>query len=159
MSSQHRSSRLLIRLLIVSLIVSMPIGLVLARSSQPQAGELLANPGFEQPFIQQGSADIFIANGWTPWYLTPDGVNYPIDCKGKDGTCKPYRIPGYRNTQPQDARQPPRARSGDSQQWGVMYAVYIAGVYQHVAGITPGTRLSFSAYMQGFNCDDDRGCF
>ena len=162
MSSQQRSSHLLIRLLIVNLIVSMSAGLVLARSIQPQtSGELLTNPGFEQPFVQQGSADIFIANGWTAWYITPDGVTYPLDCKNSPTpqTCKTYRVPAYHNTQPQDARQPQRARSGDSQQWGSAYATYIAGVYQRVAGLTPGTRLSFSAYMQGFNCDDDRGCF
>jgi LysM repeat protein len=148
-------------LAIIIVIASAPIGLAVARSNRLQApGELLTNPGFEDPFVQEGSADIFVANGWQAWYIIPDGVTYPIDCgNNAPATCKPYRIPVYRNSQPQNARIPPRARSGNSQQWGVQYATYVAGVYQRVSGLTPGARLRFSAYVQGFNCDDDRGCF
>jgi LysM repeat protein len=147
--------------IVVLLIAAMPIGLALARSNQPQAAsELLANPGFELPYEQLGSADIFVANGWNAWYLTPGGANYPSDCPSSaPASCKPYRVPGYRDTQPQNEKEPARARSGDSQSWGVSYAIYIAGVYQRVTNTTPGTQLRFSAYLQGFNCDDDRGCF
>lgn len=161
MSPTSTYSHRLIVLIVVLLIAAMPIGLAFARSGQPQAaGELLANPGFEDPFVQAGTADIFVANGWTAWYLTPDGVTYPIDCgKNAPATCVPYRVPVYRNTQPQDPKAPARARSGNSQQWGISYAVYIAGVYQRVATVTPGTRLRFSAFMQGFNCSDNRGCY
>jgi LysM repeat protein len=143
------------------LLAALPMGLTLARSAQPQAtGELLTNPGFEDPFIQVGTADIFVANGWSAWYITPDGVNFPSECPNNaPATCVPYRIPIYHNSQPQDPKAPERARSGNSQQWGISYAVYIAGVYQHVPNITPGTPLRFSAFMQGFNCSDNRGCY
>ncbi|HZY43435.1 MAG TPA: LysM peptidoglycan-binding domain-containing protein [Anaerolineae bacterium] len=149
--------------IIILLIAAMPIGLAMARSARSEqraVGELLTNPGFEDPFIQAGTADLFVADGWAAWYITPDGVNFPSECpENAPATCVPYRVPVYHNTQPQDPHAPERARSGNSQQWGISYAVYIAGVYQHVANITPGTRLRFSAFMQGFNCSDNRGCY
>jgi LysM repeat protein len=148
-------SRLIVWISIGALLFALPIGLATARSVQPQTGELLTNPGFEEPFGAQG-----VATGWQPWYLTPDGVNYPTTC-GKDApeTCKPYGVPGYLPTQPQDSRVPPRSISGNAQKWGSSYYVYIAGVYQQVSGLTPGARLNFSAHTQAFNCSDDRGCF
>jgi LysM repeat protein len=160
MLSRSIISRSAIVVLVLISIVALPIGLTAARSNVQQSGELLTNPNFEQPYEQEGSADIFVANGWTAWYLTPDGVNFPTSCpENGPATCKPYRVPGYRNTQPQNEREPARARSGDSQSWGVSYAVYIAGVYQRVTNLTPGTKIRFSAYLQGFNCSDDRGCY
>lgn len=148
-------SRLGVWISIGALVFTMPIGLVVARSAQPQSGELLTNPGFEEPFDAQG-----VANGWQPWYLTPDGVTYPTSCGGKSAeTCKPYGIPGYRPAQPQDSRVPPRSISGNAQKWGASYYTYIAGVYQQVSGLAPGARLQFSAFTQAFNCSNDLGCF
>jgi LysM repeat protein len=150
--------RLILRFIVWSsigaLVFVTPLSPATARSVQPQSGELLTNPGFEEPF----SAGV--ANGWQPWYLTPDGVNYPTSCAGDvPTTCKPYGIPGYNPAQPQDPRVPPRSISGNAQKWGSSYYVYIAGVYQQVSGLTPGARLQFSAFTQAFNCSDDRGCF
>jgi LysM repeat protein len=151
----HRSiSRFIVWISIGALALAMPIGLATARSIQPQSGELLINPGFEEPFSNG------IANGWQPWYLTPDGVTYPTSCgKNAPQTCKPYGVPIYQPAQPQDSRVPPRSMSGNAQKWGSSYYVYIAGVYQQVSGITPGARLQFSAFTQAFNCSDERGCF
>ena len=140
-------------ILIVALAAAGPIGWVTARSIQPQSGELLANPGFEDPF--SGG----VANSWQAWYVTPDGATYPAHCAGDDALCKPYAVPTYNASQPQNSRVPPRALAGNSQQWGATYVIYIAGVSQQVSNITPGAQLRFSAYTQGFNCDDDRGCF
>ena len=140
-------------ILIVALVAAGPIGWVSARSVQPQSGELLSNPGFEDPF--NGG----VANSWQAWYVTPDGATYPAHCAGDDALCKPYTVPTYNASQPQNPRVPPRAIEGNSQKWGATYAVYVAGVYQQVSGLKPGTQLRFSAYTQGFNCDDDRGCF
>jgi LysM repeat protein len=146
-------SRWLTLILIVALAAAGPIGLVTARSVQPQSGERLTNPGFEDPF--SGG----VANSWQAWYVTPDGATYPAHCAGDDALCKPYTVPTYNASQPQNPRVPPRAIEGNSQQWGATYAIYIAGVSQQVSNITPGAQLRFSAYTQGFNCDDDRGCF
>jgi LysM repeat protein len=156
----YRTWRVGLGVLIVLVIAAAPIGWAAARSNQPQASaELLVNPGFEEPFTSQGN-EISIASGWQAWYVVPDNATYPTRCPdGSPPSCKPYHIPSYRTSQPQPDRIPPRARSGNSQQWGTAWAVYIAGVYQAVGGLTPGTRLRFSAYTQGFNCDDDRGCF
>ena len=154
----YRMLRVTLLLILVIGIAVAPIGGWPARPAQAQT-ELLTNPGFEGPLVSQGN-DILVATGWQAWYIVPDGATYPTRCPEPTvPSCKPYHIPTYRNTQPQNERIPPRARSGNSQQWGTAYAIYIAGVYQSVAGIAPGTRLHFSAYTQGFNCDDDRGCF
>jgi LysM repeat protein len=148
-------SRFIVWISIGALVMIVPAGLATARSTQPQSGELLTNPGFEEPFDGQG-----LAAGWQPWYLVPDGVTYPTACdKNAPPTCKPYGVPGYRPTQPQDPRVPPRSISGNAQKWGASYYVYIAGIYQRVSGLTPGARLQFSAFTQAFNCSDDRGCF
>ena len=151
---QRSISRVRVLLLIGTLVLALPIGLVNARSAQPQSGELLTNPGFEEPF--SGG----VANGWQPWYVTPDGTTYPTSCgNNAPETCKPYGVPAYFAAQPQDDRVPPRSISGNAQKWGSSYYVYIAGVYQQVSGLTPGARLQFSAFTQAFNCSDDRGCF
>jgi LysM repeat protein len=148
-------SRFSVWLAIGVLAATLPIGLVTARSIQPQSSELLTNPGFEEPFSGQG-----LANSWQAWYLTPDGVTYPTTCGNRSSeTCKPYGIPGYRPAQPQDERVPPRSMSGNAQKWGASYYVYIAGIYQQVSGLTPGARLQFSAFTQAFNCSNDQGCF
>lgn len=151
----HRSiSRVIVWILIGAIVFAMPIGLATARSVQPQSGELLTNPGFEDPF---GAG---VANGWQPWYLTPDGVTYPTSCGNHaPETCKPYGIPSYHPVQPQDARVPPRSISGNAQKWGSSYYTYIAGIYQQVSGLTPGAQLRFSAFTQAFNCSNDQGCF
>ncbi len=148
-------SRFLVWISIGALVGAMPIGLVTARSLQPQSSELLTNPGFEEPFSATG-----VAAGWQPWYLTPDGVNYPTSCgKNAPETCKPYGVPTYNPAEPQDSRVPPRSISGNAQKWGSSFFTYIAGVYQQVSGITPGARLQFSAFTQAFNCSNDLGCF
>ena len=152
-------SRLMLLALLAALVIAGPIGLVNARSVQPQSGELLTNPGFEEPFVLQDD-DGLVATGWRAWFLTPDGVRYPIECPQQgDPECKVYRTPGYHPSQPQDRREPPRAISDNSQQWGTSFAVFIGGIYQQVDGLKPGTRLQFSAFTQAFNCSDDRGCF
>ena len=149
------TSRFSLWIAIGALLFAMPIGLATARSFRQQSGELLTNPGFEEPFGAQG-----VANGWRPWYLTPDGVKYPTSCGAKaPETCQPYGIPEYHPAQPQDSRVPPRSISGNAQKWGSSYYTYIAGVYQQVSSLTPGARLKFSAFTQAFNCSNDQGCF
>jgi LysM repeat protein len=151
----HRSFlRVSVLLVIGALVFALPIGLVNARSAQPQSGELLTNPGFEEPFNNG------VANGWLPWYLVPDGVTYPTKCPDNaPETCKPYGIPVFFPAQPQNPEVPPRSISGNAQKWGASYYVFIAGVQQQVSGLTPGARLRFSAFTQVFNCSDNDGCF
>jgi len=146
-------------LLVVVCVLAAPVGAALAGSAHPQAStELLTNPGFEAPYIQQGVS--FVASGWIAWWLTPDGATYPTSCpEGSPPTCMPYQLPTFRNTQPQDQREPSRALSGDSQSWGATYAVFVGGVYQPVGGVSPGTRLRFTASMYAFNCSRNAECF
>ncbi len=168
MPTQRLLPRASFTLILAALIATVSVGLALAASAQPQApAELLANPGFEDPFSQlccdptTGSPlDVFVASGWNAWWLTPDGVNFPTSCPDEPSTpCKPYVVPVYRNAQPQNPGEPPRSISGNAQKWGANYAVYVAGVYQRVSNIAPGTRLRFSARMQSFNCSSNLACY
>ena len=146
----------------ILVMVVGPIEPVVARSAQQQdSTELLANPNFEPPFESvSGPIGGIVASGWTAWWLTPDGVKYPTSCpEGSHQSCVPHGVPLFNHTQPQDPKAPDRSLSGDSQKWGTAYTVYIGGVYQRVLHTTPGVRYRFSAYIEGFNCDDDRACF
>jgi LysM repeat protein len=151
----------LVRFLFIVIAATSQLGLAIAQSAQPQGPiELLTNPTFDEPFVPDGQSIGIVAHGWTAWWLTPDGVTYPTVCASDaNQSCVPYGLPLFNNSQPQDPKVPPRALSGSSQQWGSAYTIYIGGVYQQVGNIRPGTRLNFSAYTQGFNCDDNRGCF
>jgi LysM repeat protein len=49
-------------------------------------------------------------------------------------------------------------RSGsDAQKYFTFFSVHDAGMYQQVPGLTPGTQLRFSIYMQAWATDNDYG--
>lgn len=97
-----------------------------------QASNLLANPGFENPFEATGSGASMVAQGWTPWSLTTDQNVEPEYYLASDTV---------------NGMAPPRIHSGeDAQQYFSFFAPHIAGVYQQVSGVTPGDQLSFSIY-------------
>lgn len=96
-------------------------------------GETLTNPGFEEPFEDQGGDPArIVAQGWTAWNLTaPEGS------------------PTFMNQQPEYLPARPdttRIRSGENAQFITsFFATYTAGLYQQV-DVAEGAELTFSVY-------------
>ncbi|MCC6904783.1 MAG: LysM peptidoglycan-binding domain-containing protein [Anaerolineae bacterium] len=112
------------------------IGL-LAGGGQPasaQSGELLTNPSFEPPFnefVVPGTGQGFVASGWTPWWVNTDTDNLDTP-EYKAAT---LQVDAY------------RVHDGTTaQQYFRKWAMHLAGVYQKVNGVTPGTRLRLTAW-------------
>src|SRR5260221_9221628 len=52
----------------------------------------------------------------------------------------------------------PRIHSGDdAQHYFTFFSLHDAGVYQQVSGITPGSQLEFSIYMQAWSTNENLG--
>lgn len=118
------------------LIVSLCALLCLLFSlpAHAQSGNLLQNPGFEQPFATfDGQPPRQVASGWTPWHVSA-----------------PAGSPSFFNAQPEYMPTAPNAariRSGnDAQTILSFFATHHGGVYQRVTGVTPGTTLRFTVY-------------
>ncbi len=101
-------------------------------AASAQTTNLLANPGFENPFEPVEGGASMIAQGWTPWSLTTDQNVEPEYYLASDTV---------------NGMAPPRIHGGDdAQQYFSFFAPHIGGVYQQVAGVAPGDELSFSIY-------------
>ena len=106
---------------------------------------LLKNPGFDGPFrAWNGIEEITVAEGWLPFWV----AHLPSDEAWKN------QQPSYRAAlRGVDAR---RARSGPAaQMYSTNWATHIAGIMQVVEGITPGQRLSLSAYGHAWSTSAD----
>ena len=101
--------------------------------AQAQASNLLTNPGFESPFEPiPGSTTSKVAQGWTAWALQTGQNVEPEYSPASDTT---------------NGMPTPRIHGGsDAQQYFSYFAPHIAGVYQHVSGLTAGDELNFSIY-------------
>ncbi len=103
-------------------------------SVQAQAQNLLANPGFEDPYVASGDIPPReVAEGWNRWHVP-----------------RPADAPLYINSEPEYYAAAPdtdRIRSGDNAQLILsLYATHTGGLYQTVSGITVGAQLRFSVY-------------
>lgn len=79
---------------------------------------------------------------WVPWYEDDGRVNLRPEYKPADGINYPYRV-----------------RSGvTSQAYFKSFGQFVAGLYQQVVNIQPGSRLQFSAWGQGWSCEDFSQC-
>jgi len=110
--------------------------------AQAQTGNLLTNPGFENPFEPvAGSAASMVAQGWTAWSLTT-GQNQPPEY--------------YPATDTTNGMLKPRIHSGsDAQQYFTFFAAHTGGVYQHVTGVAAGDALTFSIYVYVWESSGD----
>jgi LysM repeat protein len=95
---------------------------------------LLTNPGFENPYTDQGGDPARqVAQGWTAWHVGA-GANEP----------------NFQNQQPEYLPTAPdatRIRNGNNaQSYNSFFTTHTGGVYQQVSGVTPGTALTFSVY-------------
>nr|PZN52860.1 MAG: hypothetical protein DIU68_13705 [Chloroflexota bacterium] len=116
---------------ILCLSFALLLGSFMARA---QDGNLLVNPGFEDPYVNQGGDPVRqVAEGWLPWHLPP-----------------PPDAPTYMNQQPEYLPARPdtaRIRSGQNAQFITsFFATFNGGVYQVVEGVPAGAELTFSTY-------------
>lgn len=123
--------RKLLSLLLALLSTSLLIFPTLAQDDQ--SANLLTNPGFEQPYVEQeGVLPRQVAEGWTAWNLAPENSQ-----------------PEYA---PASASNADRVREGDDAQlYFSFFSPHIAGVYQTVSGLTAGEELTLSVYAYTFS--------
>ena len=110
--------------------------------AQAQTGNLLTNPGFENPFEPvAGSTGSMIAQGWSAWSVQT-GQNQPPEY---------YPASDVTNGMPK-----PRIHGGsEAQQYFTFFAAHTGGVYQHVTGLAAGDQLSFSIYVYVWESSGD----
>jgi LysM repeat protein len=104
-----------------------------------QAGNLLTNPGFEQPFpVTEGNPPMQVAEGWSPWYVPrTDGMSFSENLQPEYNAA----------TNIVDGVGVPQIREGsDAQQFFSYFGTFTGGVLQQVNGATPGIDLTFSVY-------------
>ncbi len=127
-------------------------------------GNLLTNPGFESPYVKQCCqtdltiylpnspiGEVQVAQGWSGWWRQPDSSpNYPSRCDlpTSQWVCKIWHRPEWREAAPYANR----IHTGlNAQKYFTFWSVHEAGMYQRVTGLTPGTKLQFSAYMSAWS--------
>ena len=127
---------------------------------------LLQNPGFEAPFNKQCCRtdlppgkpptpidEIQVAQGWVGWWLEP-GLDPAHPTTGSPA----WHRPEYRSANCHFPICANRIHSGDdAQHYFTFFSVHDAGVYQQVSGITPGSQLQFSIYMQAWSTNANIG--
>lgn len=116
-------------------------------SAQQGSTNLLVNGGFEDSSpgwpMQWGIPEVQIAPGWQAYWVEspPEGVIAP----------QYWKRPEFRDVK--SAEFPYRVRSGWlAQKYFSFGGQHMAGLYQHVTNITPGTELRFSVYAQTWSC-------
>lgn len=137
---------------LTALLLAVPggYGVMTAAAQAPGPTNLLVNGDFEYwdwnvgswPF-QDGIPEVQVCPGWRAYYVDtpPEGVTAP----------EHWKRPEFRDVKRVEAEI--RVRSGErAQKYFTFGGQHIAGLYQQVAGITPGTPLRFAAYMQAWGC-------
>jgi LysM repeat protein len=106
---------------------------------------LLQNPGFEGGYFAWFNiSEVYVAHGWTPWWRE----------RTEDDPPSTYFRPEYKQALVYNF--PRRVRSGESaQQWFTFHATHVAGMYQQVFNVTPGTRYRFTIWGQVWSSADD----
>lgn len=115
-----------------------------AVASCPAAGaNRLQQGSFEGPYEPFSFInELNVPPPWVPWYEDDGAINFRPEFKPADGVNFPNRV-----------------RSGQSAQvYFKSYGQFLAGLYQQVVNIQPGSRLQFSAYGQGWSCEDFSQC-
>ncbi len=133
---------------VIGILLGILGSLFVPLAGAAQGRNLLANPGFEPPYVTSipGKDNCFIANGWTAWYI--EGT--------REETAQGYlHAPEYKGATRQDFPYD-RVHGGDTaQQWFRSFATYKAGVYQVVPNIAPGARYRFGAWVMIWSCHYD----
>jgi LysM repeat protein len=140
----------MVALLLSTLLAAVPASVMTPVMAQTGPTNLLVNGDFEAwdwtnpgwPF-QNGIPEVQIAPGWRAFHVdrAPEGVSMPQN----------WKRPEFRDVKA--AEYPYRVRSGLlAQKYFTFGGQHIAGLYQQVGNITPGTQLRFTIYMQTWSC-------
>jgi hypothetical protein len=110
----------------------------------PAGGKnLLAQGSFDGPFEPSGFVqELNVPPPWIPWYTDDGAINFRPEYKPADGVNYPNRV-----------RSQPSA-----QVYFKSHGQFRAGLYQQVLNVQTGARLQFSAYGQGWSCQDFSRC-
>jgi LysM repeat protein len=144
--------------LLAALLLAGTLGVAPVKAAPAADGpNLLANPGFEAPYVKQCCHtepqyypntpidEVQVANGWRGWWLEPRYPDFPPVCTG----CTSWHRPEWRAS---GAPFTNRYRNGsNAQKYFTFYSVHKAGMYQQVSGITNGQKLRFSIYMHAWS--------
>jgi LysM repeat protein len=128
---------------------------------------LLDNPGFESPYVKQccqtdlskylpGTpiGEVQVAEGWSGWWLQPDQDDQHPSAGGHPS----WHRPEWREANCGSTCANRIHSGGNAQKYFTFFSVHDAGMFQQVShGITPGTNLRFSVYMQGWSTNADYG--
>jgi hypothetical protein len=108
-----------------------------------QGRNLLLQGSFDGPFEPFGFVqELNVPPPWIPWYTDDGAINFRPEYKPADGVNYPNRV-----------RSQPSA-----QVYFKSFGQFRAGVYQQVLNVPTGARLQFSAYGQGWSCEDFSQC-
>ncbi len=122
----------------ITLLLGLMFAFLLASgTASAQSQNLLANPGFEQPYATiAGSPPRQVAQGWTPWNVG-----------GGQSASENVQPEYYPASDVTDGLGVPRIRNGsDAQQYHSFFATHDGGLFQSVSGISVGSQLRFSVY-------------
>jgi hypothetical protein len=152
--------------LLVALCMMMVVLLFvspLSSRAQVSGPNLLADGNFEAsaPWpSQDGIDEVQVGPGWRAWYLdvAPSTVKAPSNCSDSGSRYDCYWMrPEFRDNDA--ASFPDRVHSGlRSQKYFSYGRMHEAGLYQRVAGITPGAMLRFSIYVEAWQCSNPDAC-
>jgi hypothetical protein len=108
-----------------------------------QGRNLLLQASFDGPFEPFGFVqELNVPPPWIPWYTDDGAINFRPEYKPADGVNYPNRV-----------RSQPSA-----QVYFKSFGQFRAGLYQQVVNVPAGARLQFSAYGQGWSCEDFSQC-
>ncbi len=144
-------------------MVALPFVSPLSSRAQSPGPNLLADGNFEAPApwpLQDGIGEVQVAPGWRAWYLdvAPSTVKAPSNCSDSGSRYDCYWMrPEFRDNEATSF--PDRVHSGMRSQKYFSYGrMHEAGLYQRVSGITSGTLVRFSIYVQAWQCSNPDAC-
>jgi LysM repeat protein len=124
---------------------------------------LLVDGDFEAPAPwpwQDGIGEVQVGPGWRAWYLdvAPSYVQVPANCLDSKQRYHCYWMrPEFRDNVAASFEN--RVRSGmRSQKYFSFGRMHEAGLYQRVGGVTPGSTVRFSIYIQAWQCSNIDKC-
>lgn len=133
----RRTWQMMLMVMVMLAAVAGPVG---AQGGEVIGPNLLRNPGFDGPYNSYGTVLEFrVAPEWHPWY-TPQ----------EEGD------PNWRNRRPEYRPATYVYEGLAAQQFFASYGTHQAGLWQQVAGVTPGAtyRFSLAVYIWSSMEDD-----